>query len=165
MSKVKLKFKESAGDDLTIDWPVKVKMPESVKPSQRSGRAQGRHVEKTFFLTYKLLPDSEINDLLKELQEHNERIAKAKAAVADAKSDDERDAAEKAAADAEDGFVAWRVALLREVIVGLPDNHGWDALFEELPEFSPALVEAMADYRMIGKAMEEGYWEMANGGK
>lgn len=159
MSKIALQF--VAGDRLTFDWPVEIKWPEAPK----AGRAAGRHVTKTCYVTFELVPDSDIADLQKELQQHVDTIAAADKKVREATTDQEKADARREADEAEEAYKGWRIELLRRVVVGLPDTHGFGAIFKDLPEFSPDLVEAIADYRPIGKAMEEAYWKLVNGGK
>lgn len=146
----------------TVDWPVKVKLPKSVGNTR--GAAQGEHTTKTVKVTFQVLPDSEFDELMEELKTHNKTLAEARARLAEA-ADDTREAAQEAVDAASAAYRSWRVMVLRQVVVGLPAGHGFDAVFRDLPDFSPDLVEAIADYRMFGAAMETAYWEMMNGGK
>ncbi|HYH17570.1 MAG TPA: hypothetical protein VD995_03030 [Azospirillum sp.] len=160
MSKPQLQFVQ--GDRLTFDWPVEIKWPESAKPGRTT---TGRHTTKTCFVTFELVPDSELDDLQKELQEYIDRINTAAKKVRDATDDEAKAEAKREAEQAEADYKGWRLSLLRRVVVGLPDNHNWGSIFQDLPEFSSDLVEAMADFRPIGVGLEQAFWKLVNGGK
>lgn len=110
-----------------------------------------------------MLTDPEHDRLLADLDRHTTDLATARGAAMKAETDKERKALESHIEEMEGAYRGWRAELLRRVVVGLPEGHGWDSVFSDLPEFSPDLVEAMAGYRFIGKAMEVAYWSMVNG--
>lgn len=149
-----------------VDWPVEVKLPKSVT---RNGRGKPEPVfsTKTCLATFLMVADTELEELQRELREHHEKLADLRRRRVTAKDQGLPDDAEAAAEESKavEALTRWRIALLRRVVVGFPDNHGWDAIFKTLPDFSPDLIEAMADHRQIGTAMEAAFWQMINGDK
>lgn len=160
--KIELEFVD--GD--LVDWPVDIKLPRSVRREGR-GRLEPNFVTRTCLVTFRLLPEGELMDLRNELRDQTDRLGELRARRERAEREGLSDDAEAAAEEerAVNQLTLWRSRLLRRVLVGLPANHGWDAIFRELPPFSPELVEAMADRRQVGTALESAYWAMLNGDK
>lgn len=170
MEQVKITL--AAPTEMTFVWPVMFNWPETAKRAS-GGWVGGKQVKKTCYLSFMLLPDSEHDQLIAELGQRVSEIAEAKqeaAKLALEVSDDNTAKAKKDLKELnakveklESQHKGFRTELLRKVVVGMPENHGWNAFFSTLPDFSPDLVEAMAGYRVIGKAMEDAYWQLVNG--
>jgi len=151
MAKLSLAFAPSD----RVDWPVKIKLPQ--KASAARGAQTGAFKTVTVLATFLIRPDTEFDALRDELIAHNEKIRAAR----DAHDEEGLNAADK-------GFRSWRAALLRSVLVGLPEGHGLDKVFNEIDagpvDLDEETIDALAAYRFVGQALHDGYFEMMNGG-
>lgn len=149
-------------DCFSVNWPVRVNWPEGAKVGEK-GVTGGKHLQKVFYVTFEMLTEHEHDKLFSDLDLHSKALAAASDALAAAETDKDRKPLERRLEELDASYRGWRAELLRRVVIGLPEGHGWDAVFSNLPEFSPDLVEAMAGYRVIGKALEAAYWALVNG--
>ncbi|WP_146191580.1 hypothetical protein [Azospirillum humicireducens] len=153
-------------DELTVDAPVLIQVPQSTRVS--GGNARQTFVTKTAYVTIRILPtEDELDAVLEEVAAHNEKLTRQISEVererAEAADDEARAAIDRKLTELRRTARLAQVEQLKAVIVGLPTGHGFAEKDGRACEYSPELIERLCQFRPVRNALWSAFMVVLNG--
>lgn len=153
-------------DDLIVTVPVHIRKPQSVRPAAGRGAPKQTFVTATIYVDMRIPDEDALDEMDFRLERHSAdvalRLADAGARLSEA-PDDQRAGIEAELTAIRREFRSAQTEKLREVIVGLPANHGIGNADGSPADWGPDLVDRLCRVRHIRTALWEAFILALNG--
>lgn len=154
-------------DDLIVTVPVHVKKPQSVRPTAGRGAPKQTFVTATIYVDMRIPSEDELDEMDFRLEQHSadvaRRLGEARARLDEALPEEQRVGIEAEIAAIRREFRSAQAEKLREVVIGLPDNHGIGNADGTPAEWEPGLVDRLCRVRHIRTALWDAFVLALNG--
>lgn len=151
------------GDALTIDAPVHIKVPQSVRPT--GGKVEQKFVTRTAYVTFRYPDEDELDDVIYRVNKQNLELLEK---VREIEAEEPEEAEQKAARDerarqARSNLRTAQIEQLKQFVVGLPSGHGFAEADGSPCVHSPDTIERLCKFRLVRNALWDAFLLILNG--